>query len=132
MKLIQKLTLGFLSVALLLALAGYIQTTFIRNIEHDVNEVGHSNIGELKNSIGIAYQISIVNADMAEYLLKSIAGQTGRKNEREQQIRSDLESLNESIQKLQESTEMGLTLAEDEDSEAGEEEELESIALLEG
>ena len=54
MTLIHKLTLGFISVALLLALMGCIQVFFIHEIDGEVREIADSKIGEVQGSINIA------------------------------------------------------------------------------
>ena len=128
MKLIHKLILGFAAIAILLAIAGSIQVLHIKSIEEDIHSIARSNIGEVQGAVNIAYQIAIINADIAEYLLFDGEAQNPLRAALEKQIRDDFSKLEDSLNNLVASTETGLSMAEEEDDEVGESSELEQIA----
>lgn len=131
MKLIQKLTLGFLSIALLLAVVGGIQVAFIHEIKDDVDEIADSNIGEVQGAIDIAYRVALIGADISAYLLETLSGSENQGQARKQEILDDFAHLESAFTGLKSATETGLALAEDNDDEDGEKSEMEAIASLE-
>ena len=131
MKLIHKLTLGFLAVALLMAVVGGIQVAFIHEIGHEMREIERSNIGEVQGAIEIAYRVVLIGADMNEYLLAGVTGDTRDGLADRQRIMNDLAGLEKALEGLEGATETGLDLAENEEDEVGEASEMEEIAELE-
>ena len=131
MKLIQKLTLGFLSIALLLAVVGGIQVSFHPRDQDDVDEIADSNIGEVQGAIDIAYRVALIGADISAYLLETLSGSENQGQARKQEILDDFADLESAFTSLKSATETGLALAEDDDDEDGEESEMEAIAGLE-
>ena len=131
MTLIQKLTLGFVSVALLLALMGGIQVFFIHEIDGEVREIANSNIGEVHGSIDIAYRVALIGSDLSEYLLESVSGNKNQKLALKQQILDDWTQVNKTVANLKLATRNGIALADDDDEEVGEESEMAAIASLE-
>ncbi len=131
MKLIHKLTLGFLTVAMLMAVVGGIQVAFIHEIGHDVRAIESSNIGEVQGAIDIAYRVALIGADMNEYLLAAVAGHAHDGLADRQRIMDDLALIEKVFDELKGATETGLDMAEDEEDEAGEASEMEEIAELE-
>ncbi len=131
MKLIQKLTLGFLMVALLMAVVGGIHVAFIQEIGHEVHAIERSNVGEVQGAIDLAYRVALIGADMNEYLLAAVTGDMRDGLTDRQRIMDDLSGLEKALDGLKGATQTGLDLAEDEEDEAGEISEMEEIAALE-
>ena len=131
MKLIQKLTLGFLSIAFLLALIGTIQIVFFHEIKESVQEIANSNIGEVQGSINIAYRVALISTDLSEFLLESTNGLEDRGAERRQRVLNRLAQLDKAVADLKTATKTGLSMADESEKETGELSELEAISLLE-
>ena len=132
MKLVHKLTLGFLSVALLVALIGTASILYLQEIRSSVQRIGASNVGEVRGSVNLAYLTAAINGDVAEYLLDLRSASPAALTERRAAILAGLDELVRSLAHLDESTEAGLELADDDDYEAGEAEEGAAIDILEG
>ena len=130
MKLIHKLTLGFIVVACLMAVVGAIQVLFINRIADDVQEIGHSNVGEVQGSIDIAYRVAHIGTDIKAMLLTASATKMYDDDARRKEILNDFGRLKKAFSGLERATEMGLALADDEADEAGEASEMEVIANL--
>ena len=131
MNLVHKLTIGFLSVAGLLAMVGFVNILYLKEIRDNVHRVASSNVGEVQGSVDLAYQIATINGDVSEYLLELHSEHSDHLAQRKAAILSGLELLSASIENLDESTETGLALADDDEYEAGETAEVEAIEALE-
>ena len=133
MKLIQKLTLGFAIVALILIIVGAVPFIFLHQIEDKVGRIAGSNVGEVEGAIDIAYRVAVINADVNGYLLALISErlQTAQAQTREQQIRDKIGQLDQVLIGLKTATQADLALSDDDGSEKGEALEMAAIADLE-
>ena len=133
MKLIQKLTLGFAIVALILLVVGAVQFMFLHQIKEEVVEIAGRNVGEVEGAIDITYRVAVIHADVNEYLLASISEHPEPEHtlSRKQQILFNIEQLDQVLAGLKAATQTGLAMAGDEDDEIGELAEMEAIGDLE-
>jgi signal transduction histidine kinase/CheY-like chemotaxis protein len=106
-KLLPKLILGFLSIALLVAIMGIVYYHSIRDIQNDIGEIAESNVREVQNSQNIAYQIATISADINAYLLKATTDFPGKKPGQKKRILDNLANLAKDIAYLRSTTEKG-------------------------
>ena len=133
MKLIQKLTLGFASVALILFIVGAVQFIFLYQIEDEVGEIAGSNVGEVESAIDITYRVAVIHADVNEYLLASINEYPEPEHtlSRKQQILYNIEQLAPVIAGLKAATRTGLAMAGNEDGDISALSEMAAIGDME-
>lgn len=129
MTLKHKLTIGFLSVAFIVAVMGAIVVGLTSTIEEDIQEIAQSNIGEVQGSIDIAFHMATISADLNAYLLASQTGANAESDGIRHRILADLARVEASIGRLREATETGEELAESDEKE-GEAAELLKIEKL--
>ncbi|MDJ0666352.1 MAG: ATP-binding protein [Desulfobacterales bacterium] len=133
MKLIHKLTLGFASVALILAVVGGAHFIFLHQIEDEVEAIAGRNVGEVAGAIDIAYRVAVIDADVNGYLLALISErlQTAPAQARKQRIRDKIGQLDQALTGLKTATQAAVTLSDDDAGENGEALEMAAIADLE-
>ncbi len=133
MKLIHKLTLGFASVALILAVVGGAHFIYLHQIEDEVEAIAGRNVGEVAGAIDIAYRVAVIDADVNGYLLALISErlQTAPAQARKQRIRDKIGQLDQALTGLKTATQAAVTLSDDDAGENGEALEMAAIADLE-
>jgi signal transduction histidine kinase len=130
MKLKTKLTMGFISGALLLVVMGGVNVFYLSDINSAAQSVAESNVGEVKNSANLSLMLSKLNGDMRMYLLNNhLKKDEDLKNNREN-VLTDLIELKSAVNGLSDSTEMGVHLADDEAEASDESGEVEEIEIL--
>ena len=72
MKIGQKLMLGFVGIAVLSGVVGYVAVNSLREITSDIREVNESNIHEIEGATEMAAALLSMGGSIKEYLLEKI------------------------------------------------------------
>ena len=112
MKIWHKLTLGFVSLALFIALLGTLISLSQLLLQDKVNAIHSSNIGEMRSSHEIAYHLQRVKSNVRLLILEIDHGQAEERLYTIGQIRESLNEIDELIELLEEATEAGLETIE--------------------